>query len=73
MHDSLDLEGLQEIEDALDVDAGRGDELLGKGFADVSDLLGGYGAWSAVHEIAPVACEATQRAEAAAKEAAARA
>lgn len=44
-----------------------------KGFADVSDLLGGYGAWSAVHDIAPVACEATQRAEAAAKEAAARA
>ncbi len=36
-----------------------------KGFSDVSDLLGGYGAWSAAHEVAPVACEATQRAEAA--------
>jgi hydroxyacylglutathione hydrolase len=37
--------------------------LRAKGFSDVSDILGGY--WSTAHQVQPVACAATARAEAA--------
>ena len=39
--------------------------LRAKGFRDVSDILGGYSAWSTAHQVQPVACAATARAEAA--------
>ncbi|MFV0459904.1 MAG: MBL fold metallo-hydrolase [Actinomycetales bacterium] len=40
--------------------------LRSRGFADVSDILGGYGAWSSVNGVEQGVCEATRRAQAAA-------
>lgn len=37
--------------------------LRAEGFTDVSDLLGGYGAWSTAHDVEQGVCEATRRAQ----------